>query len=435
VRVVVVDALPRVPAGKVDQAAVQGLLAADDTVVTSPTDLDATERLRRRVESVLAVPVAAEDSFASLGADSLSHVAVSVVVEEELGDLPAGWHARTIAELGALAETGSGFSQGVRRSPEAGPAVAVGRRLGIAFGRGARVRTMETAVVLRALAIVLVVGSHAGAFNLRGGAHVLLMLVGFNLARFHLPVLDLRERARRMARGTATAFVPALLFLVLLAALSPTYDWSIVGVTWLVHGEDPEAPEWRMWFLQSLLWVLPVLIVALRLPWVEAVRRRIPYLLPLALVLVLVIPAFPLLAPNSPRGLFHPSAIAWVVVLGWLVAESRTPRTRWATTVVVVGLGVLGFDESRAWVIPALVIALVWSVRARVPARAVPWIAAVAAASLWTYLTHWVVLDHLGGWPALVVSLVLGYVAMLVVDRLRHASTARVTAALELRNR
>jgi hypothetical protein len=45
------------------------------------------------------------------------------------------------------------------------------------------------------------------------------------------------------------------------------------------------------------------------------------------------------------------------------------------------------------------------------------------------------VLDHLGGWPALVVSLVLGYVAMLVVDRLRHASTARVTAALELRNR
>jgi surface polysaccharide O-acyltransferase-like enzyme len=98
--------------------------------------------------------------------------------------------------------------------------------------------------------------------------------------------------------------------------------------------------------------------------------------------------------------------------------------------VLVVALGVLAFDETRAWVIPACVVALVWLPTVRVPRRAVPWVAAVAAASLWTYLTHWVVLDHLGGWLALGLSLVLGYVAMLVVDRVRHASTNRLTAAL-----
>jgi acyl-CoA synthetase (AMP-forming)/AMP-acid ligase II len=422
VRVVATESLPRVPAGKIDQDAVHALLeGAGPDETAAATAGDPAERLRLRIESVLAVPVGLDDSFSSLGADSLSHVAVSVVVEEELATLPSGWHAMTVRELARLA------GDPADRVPGRGPRDGSGLR-----GRIGRmpVRTMETAVVLRALAIVLVVGSHAGAFELRGGAHVLLALVGFNLARFHLPVLDLRERARRMARGTATALVPAFVFLIALAALSPTYDWSIVGVTWLVHGDDPEAPEWRMWFLQSLLWVLPVLIVMLRLPWVEAVRRRIPYLLPLLLVLVLVIPAYPLLAPNSPRGLFHPSAIAWVVVLGWLVAESRTTRTRITTSVLVVALGVLAFDETRAWVIPACVVALVWLPTVRVPRRAVPWVAAVAAASLWTYLTHWVVLDHLGGWLALGLSLVLGYVAMLVVDRVRHASTNRLTAAL-----
>ena len=52
--------------------------------------------------------------------------------------------------------------------------------------RDRRPRSLETNVLLRALAIVMIVGSHANLFVLLGGAHVLLGVAGFNFGRFHL---------------------------------------------------------------------------------------------------------------------------------------------------------------------------------------------------------------------------------------------------------
>ena len=44
-------------------------------------------------------------------------------------------------------------------------------------------RRVETNVVLRALAIVLITGSHIHLFSVLGGAHVLLGIAGYNFAR------------------------------------------------------------------------------------------------------------------------------------------------------------------------------------------------------------------------------------------------------------
>src|SRR3546814_18643984 len=46
--------------------------------------------------------------------------------------------------------------------------------------------SVDTTVILRAVATVLIVGSHVELFDLTGGAHLLLLLAGYNLARFHL---------------------------------------------------------------------------------------------------------------------------------------------------------------------------------------------------------------------------------------------------------
>ena len=68
--------------------------------------------------------------------------------------------------------------------------------------------TLETSVALRAVAIVLIVGSHAELFELWGGAHVLLGIAGYNFGRFCLtPVPANRPGAapaqhHRVDRGT-----------------------------------------------------------------------------------------------------------------------------------------------------------------------------------------------------------------------------------------
>ena len=100
-------------------------------------------------------------SFVDLGGNSLSYVTMSVRLERALGRLPADWQRLPLRELEAMP-----------KPP---------RRWWPWWGA-----TLETSVALRAVAIVLIVGSHAGLYELWGGAHVLLGIAGYNFGRFCL---------------------------------------------------------------------------------------------------------------------------------------------------------------------------------------------------------------------------------------------------------
>ena len=122
-----------------------------------------------------------DDTFVSLGGDSLSYVEVSIALEALLGRLPHGWHLRSVDELQHLVP------------PQGAPVTERTSRL---------IRHVETGVLLRAVAIVLIVGTHMGVFWVRGGAHALLAVAGFNLARFRL--------AGETARRGASAWVSSI---------------------------------------------------------------------------------------------------------------------------------------------------------------------------------------------------------------------------------
>ena len=65
-------------------------------------------------------------------------------------------------------------------------------------GRRIRLAALDTSVALRAVAILLIVGSHAGVFELWGGAHILLAVAGFNFGRFCLTPVSRTRRARHL---------------------------------------------------------------------------------------------------------------------------------------------------------------------------------------------------------------------------------------------
>ena len=125
--------------------------------------------------------VTPDDSFVGLGADSLSYVELSVRLGERLERLPRDWHLRTIAELA------SGAGRPSRRGTSTDPSV-----------------------ILRAVAIVLIVGTHANLMTIVGGAHVLLAVAGYNAARF-LP--RHARAARRLARSAWRIALPSCLWI------------------------------------------------------------------------------------------------------------------------------------------------------------------------------------------------------------------------------
>ena len=136
-------------------------------------------------------PVAVGDSFLSLGGDSLSYVATAAGLQQLLGEVPKDWPVRTVGELSR---------------PPAHAAAMSAATSTPAPGRTLRAAALETPLVLRALAILLVVGSHLGAYDIRGGAHVLMVLAGYSYARFSL---DAPDRTRRSLRSLGRIMLPA----------------------------------------------------------------------------------------------------------------------------------------------------------------------------------------------------------------------------------
>ncbi|GAA2552048.1 AMP-binding protein [Pseudonocardia hydrocarbonoxydans] len=374
VRVVGLPELPRRPNGKIDYAAV------------------ARHRPRRRMRWPTArprtvpgafravFPLAAlppDATFTSLGGDSLSYVQMTLELQRALGHLPADWETTTI---GALSE----------------------------LPRRTRVWvTAETGVVLRAVAIVLVVGSHVGLFDVKGGAHLLMGVTGWAFARF---VLAGGPRRWTILRATARIAVPTALWI---AWRARTEDDVVLSQALLVNQFlDPSA--WGYWYVESLCQILLVLGLLLAVPAVRRCERARPLGFALGLLgVALVGRLFPLPGNEFSDRLMSTHLVLWLFVLGWVVARSTGPVQRVAVAGLVVVL-VPGFFDSplRAAVVTGGLLLLALAPRIAVPRPLVRPVGAVAGASLAVYLTHYAVypelLPHASPLPVVVACVVTG---------------------------
>ena len=389
VRVVTVSRLPRLASGKIDQCAVAELARRGPDVAAQPTP--GTD-LRALYAQLLDRPDATEDSsFVSLGGDSLSYVEVSLRLEQVLGRLPAGWHTMPIRELRPTAVT---------------PA--------------RRRRVLETSVALRAISIVLIVGTHIGVFTVRGGAHLLLAVAGFNFARFHLTTASRRERTRRIATSVARIAVPSAVFIALMVLLVGDYSW--VNVFLLNEAVGPRSGEKRtFWFVETLVYILLALVAVLAVPAVDRWERRLPFALPAALLAVALLVRYDVIPLSPWDNMTTPASLFWVFALGWTAARARSTWQR-LLVAAAVAVTVSGYftNPVRGAVVVVGMMLLIWL--PHLPGSAVVnrVAGALAGSSLCIYLTHWQVYPHLENHSrplALVASLAAGVLYAALADR------------------
>ena len=413
---VIRDVLADVPLtanGKPDRPAVAALLhAAGDT---APNDaVDASPSVRALFERLLVrTDVTPDASFVSLGADSLSYVELSVRLGELLDPLPADWHRISIAELEALRAQSSGRPGDHRWV------------------------NVDSTVVLRAVAIVLIVGTHANLLTLMGGAHALLAVCGYNAARF-LP--SGRSPSAHLALSAWRIALPSALWIGALATFglyAPTTALFLNGAL----GADTWTTEWQFWFLEAVIWTLLGLAAALTIPWLRRLDTRHPFETALAFVAVAGALRYSLVGIHAgPLDRYSIPVVAWCFALGWAAARAETTRDR--LIVFATSLGLLaGFfaDPSasslpRESVIAAAIASLLWVKPIRLPR----WLAAgcgtIAAASLSIYLTHWQVYPWLEDdhpLAATLSSLVVG----VLYHRICHVLGGRLRMAINVNRR
>ena len=388
VSVQVVDTFPLTGNGKRDYAALRAL-------VIDPADAPGT--VSEALATVLGRRVSPDDSFVSLRGDSLSYVEVSLRLERILGTLPADWPRMPVRSLEAL--------------------TARPRRW---------TAMLETPVLLRALAILLVVGSHTEFFALMGGAHVLLALVGYNVARFALSAPTAVGRARALLAGLREVLVPAALWIAVVALVSGKYSLTTALMLNEWVGSPRWDDDWQFWFLGVVVWGTAGICALLLLPRVDALERSRPYAFAVGVLVCCLALRYALTGPSADKmDAYGLATVAWCLALGWLVARSRTLPHRVLTSVLAAAAVLGWFPQglSRELVVLVGVLALLWIPALPVPRVLVRPVGAVAAASFFIYLTHWVVyppLDADHDFWALVASVVVGVVVWRGWARLRR---------------
>ncbi|NHA69254.1 non-ribosomal peptide synthetase [Phycicoccus flavus] len=382
VRVAGVEHLPRLVNGKPDHGAVLALL---DTRPHAAEDAGGADDVAALYARLLERPVGPEDTFVSLGGDSLSYVEVSLRLEQHLGHLPPSWHTTSVGALERLRARTPSRTPAPRQ-----PATARPRPL---------TRTVESSVWLRALAIVLVVGTHADLFTLQGSANALLVIAGYQLARFQLADPDPRTRARRLLASAGRVVAPTVAVVAFAHLAMGLYEpRNLVLLNW-VFGEERLGPPWRFWFVEALVAALLLVAALVRTRPVAALDARFPLGLPLALsVLAWALLRWPVLPLPVPH--MHGSALVvlHLVLLGWALARARTRAQHVLLTgVVLVMVMTFSHNALRDGLTAAVVLVLLWVPVTRVPAALVPALRVLAAASLYVYLAHWQLLQVL--WP------------------------------------
>ncbi len=232
------------------------------------------------------------DTFVSLGGESLSFVETSQRLERRLGPLPADWHLLSVAELEA----------GARGRPR-GP-----------------LRWMETSIVLRAVAIVLVCANHVGLSHVWGGAHVLLAVAGYSFARFQVNALASSGRIRPLYQSIARIVVPSVVVIAIAYVVTREYDvWNVLLVEHLFGpvgqdlGPDGWDPRWNYWFVEALVVILVLCAALLSIPAVRGVERAHPFGFAIAFLGVCLVLRFHFFVGEVPMEQYRPYTTAVVV--------------------------------------------------------------------------------------------------------------------------
>lgn len=364
VRDVLAD-VPLTPSGKPDRPAVVALLRGAD-VVQRPNPADDVCALYRRVLG--RTDVTPDDSFAGLGADSLSYVELAVRLGEIVDPLPRDWHRRTVGDLEKL-----------RRHTDEPPP-------------GTRWVSVDPTVLLRAVAIVLIVATHANLLTVMGGAHALLAVCGFNAARF-LPAG--RSQTIHLLRSAWRIALPSALWIGTLSVFglyAPTTAVFLNGAL----GSDHWTTDWQFWFLEAVIWTLLGLAGALAIPWVRRLEARHPFETAMGFVAITGGLRYAVVGVHAgPLDRYSIPVVAWCFALGWAAARAERTRERllvFGTSVTLLA----GFfaDPSakavpREAIIAAAIACLLWAKPVRLPRWLALTSGTVAAASLSIYLTHW----------------------------------------------
>jgi hypothetical protein len=285
---------------------------------------------------------------------------------------------------------------------------------------------------LRAAAILLIVGSHAGLFELWGGAHLLLGIAGYNFGRFCLTPVPRTDRVRHLRNTIAWIAAPSVVWIVIALMVTDDYAPTNLLLANKFLGPHDSMTAGRLWFVEVLVWTLVALAVLCWLPIVDRWERQWPFAVAVAFLAAGLALRYDVLGLHLGRDAWFTVLAFWFFAVGWAAAKASTTLQRAAVTVVLI-IGLHGyFDRTeREMLVLAGFALLIWLPALRCPPAATVVAGVIAEASLYIYLTHYQVYPLFDGHPLLgvIASIIVGVLLTQLVSTLRTRLREREATA------
>ena len=385
------ERLPLLPNGKVDRRALQQLAAEAPPAppaAETAAHTNATEHALIAAWSPLfpTSRVTRDISFAALGGDSLSYVQAYLATEEVLGVVPAGWQEMPVSQLAA---------KGAQPS---------------------RAWTViDTPMLIRAAAIVLVVAGHLQLIKYGDGATTALFLVsGFLFGGLQMREAFRQESAVPILRSFRNIFVPTFLYALFsfaqksLRGHQTTVNIVLMNNDFMDYSALPpgaKAQDYQihLWYVDALLKMLLFLSLGLVLArWTKLLRVGV-FRFALALFALGCVTRFVLPGAFDPQFYAHGARVLSIweyaptthfatFMLGVLVANAPERRAKWfvgGLMLVYAALSAHFFGWENAAVAAIAGVVLITASRVTVPKPVARLAFLLSGASLFIYLTHY----------------------------------------------
>ena len=404
----ILDRIPLTNNGKVDEPALRTLFHADSelksastTPLRSKTELLIAETFKKFVGQDA---LNADQSLADIGADSLALIETRFALEDLGFELPQDWEMLPIGELQHCRE------QSLETETK-------GSRF-LSFNQ------LDSFIVLRCIAILMIVTRHADVPMISGVSVLLFALTGFALGRVQLPAILNDERTGRvwsMVWKLLIPLIPISLAIYVVRYLGGDdphiatlllYENVAVFIDAAMLGIDTDKmhADW-LWFLHVYvqIFVLVGLLLSIQslLKWLRADQWRAAcaFLIVTNALLaasMFIIWSLPInLTPEIIKAVSRsPIAILPFISIGILlaVARSRTHKTlAFISALMMWGVYAIAyrFHIEPLWLVGLFTCILI--PRIKLPYFASILVATVSTQALLIYLSHPLILNQLNG--------------------------------------
>lgn len=310
--------------------------------------------------------VGPEDSFETMGGDSLSYIHFSLRFEERFGQLPGGWESLTVAQLERS------------RTPV----------------RANGWRRLESATLTRAFFMICIVALHLDTFVYSqnwGAAYFLFMLCGYSVMRFQWPEISRTGNVSTIFGTIVRVAIPTFLVVVAMQLWARTFEPKppLLISNWF----DPEEYHVAYYYFAEIYMQLLLIVAALlAIPKVREWFRNRPMASSTSLMVIAIIISWQVERVWDTNYLYHRTPIwyLWTVGAGMLIASVRDLRDRVLAMAIVTAAVVEhhGFTSASAYITGGVAL-LLFVPEISVPSRVKTIVAEIAGSSMFMYLSHY----------------------------------------------